>query len=101
MGELATVGQGQIEVRNGQDRTLGGAGRDARLLLFVRARLREGLVEGGETLDRGAEAGETGVALTKKFIAVLTSLKASAAWLNVPKSTFFTKNRKARPLHRE
>ena len=33
---------------------------------------------------------------TKKFIALLTLLKASAAWLNRPKSTFCPGNRKAR-----
>ena len=57
-GELASVGQRDLDVFQRQGRSLRRLGGDTRRPRLVRPRAGEGVLERGQTLDRRAEAGE-------------------------------------------
>ena len=66
MGERAAVGQPEIEVGDRQDWRPPAPIRNARRRL-VRARAREGLVEGGETIYGRAEVGHADVLIDEEI----------------------------------
>ena len=91
MSELAAVGQREIDVVERQRSASRRPSWYARRHCFRGARAAKASSNEVRRWIVALKVASPVYWLTKKFIAVLTLLKASAAWLKVPKSTFPTK----------